>query len=121
MKISFMPKVVWFVLLAAVLTVSSPAFGEDHVQMQQAMDLVDKAWAPGDMPPPNSERIELLHKALNLLAQDPYTGYLGHKRKAIRYIHAAIEQINNGDPDNKVFNYLQDAEHQIRDAIADAD
>ncbi len=121
MKLSSLSHLGSLALFGVLFTFSAPAFGMDHPQMQQAMDLVDKAWNPGGLPPPNSARIEMLKQALNLLEHDPFNGYEGHKRKAIRYINAAIYQINHGDPDNKVFDYLQDAEHQMRDAIADAD
>jgi hypothetical protein len=121
MKKSFALSFLWIAILSGLLTLSSPVFGVSHVMMLQAQDLVHKAWNPGGPKPSDAKRIKLLNQALQLMADDPYTGYRGHKYKAQRYIHAALDQIAMGDPDNKVNDYLQDAVDQCRSAIVDND
>jgi len=119
MKKSFALTFLWIAVLGALLTFSSPAFAVSHVMMLQAQDLVHQAWNPGGKPPSNAKRLKLLNQALQLIADDPYVGYNGHRKKAIRYIHSAIDEINLGDPDHKVNDYLQDAVDQCRSAIVD--
>jgi len=119
MKKSLALNLLWVAILGALLTYSSPVFGVSHVMMLQAQDLIHQAWNPSGKKPSDAKRLKLLNQALQLFADDPYEGYGGHKKKAIRYVHAAIDQINLGDPDNKVNDYLQDAVDQCRSAIVD--
>jgi len=121
MKKSFAVYLALIALFGAVLTYTSPAHAVSHFMMLQAQDLIHKAWNPGGPTPPVAQRVKLLKQALQVFNDDPSTGYQGHKAKAIRYVHAALEQISLGDPYNKVNDYLQDAVDQCRDALADAD
>jgi len=109
----------WITLLCACLTFFSPAFGVSHPLMLQAQDLIHKAWNPGGKPPSDEKRLKLLNQALTLMANDPYTGYNGHKTKAIRYVHTAIFEMQNGGSSQQVNDYLQDAVDQCRSAIVD--
>jgi hypothetical protein len=106
-------------VLVALLTFASPAKAQSHVMMLEALDKVHHAWHPSGPPPPNTVRTQLLTEALHLLQDDPYSGYNGHKFKAMRYIRAALDQIAMDDPYNKVNDYLQDAVRQMNDALSD--
>jgi len=119
MKKSFALPWIWIAVFAAFLNFSTPAFAVSHALMLQAQDLIHKAWNPGGKPPTDAKRIQLLHQALTLMANDPYTGYNGHKTKAIRYVHTAIFEIQNGGSAQTVNDYLQDAVDQCRSAIVD--
>jgi hypothetical protein len=121
MKKSFAVYLTLIALFGGVLTYTSPAHAVSHFMILEAQNLIHKAWNPGNLAPSNAERIKLLKQAMEVLQDDPGTGYQGHKHKAERYITAALEQIKLGDPYNKVNDYLQDAVDQCRDALADAD
>jgi hypothetical protein len=121
MKKSLIFHLLLVAILGAVLTLSSPVFAVSHFMMLEAQNLIHKAWSPGNPPPSDADRIKLLNQALQVFADDPGVGYQGHRKRAIRYVHAAIEQIKLGDPYHKVNDYLQDAVDQCRDALADAD
>ena len=110
----------WIVLLTAVLSLASPLFAEDNAIMYNAMDLVHKAWNPEGKPPADAKKVKLLNQAMEILANVPPATYDGHKRKAMRFINSALFEIKLGDPDHKVIDYIQDAEQQLRSAIADA-
>ena len=119
MKKSFALNLLLVAILGVCLTFASPALAVSHVLMLQAQDLIHQAWNPGGKAPSNAKRIKLLNEALQLMADDPYVGYNGHKKKAIRYINSAIIEMNLGDPYDKVNDYLQDAVDQCRSAIVD--
>ena len=117
MKKSFALNLIWLAVLGAFLAFSTPAFAISHVMLVEALDKVHHAWHPSGPPPPNNVRVQLQNEALHLLNDDPYTGYNGHKAKAIRYIHAALDQIALDDPYIKVDDYLQDAVRQMNSAL----
>lgn len=112
-----------FVLIAVValvFTSAMPARAESHAMMQQALNLIHKAWHPGGKAPSVEKRTQLLEQALVLLRNDPYEHYQGHREKAIRYVNTALFAMHNDFPPEQVNNYLQDAVRQCQDALSDA-
>ncbi len=120
MKTSPFLNAFWILLLSAVLSMATPLFAESHAMVNDAMDLVHKAWNPEGTPPPDPQKVKLLKQAAELLSNAPPATYDGHKKKAMRYINSALFEIKRGDPDHKVIDYIQDAEQQLRSALADA-
>jgi hypothetical protein len=110
-------------LLGLLFLPVTPAHAESHVMMQNAMDLIHKAWNPGGKTPSNAKRMQYLTQAMQFLQDDPYrgngTGYNRERIKAMRYVRSAMLEIQQGDPYKLVWDYLQDAEDACRSALSD--
>jgi hypothetical protein len=105
-------------LLGVLLIGSVPALAESTDMLNQALDLVHKAWNPAGDPPSDKDRIDLLTKAMSLAQNAPQHRTRGHRVQAINDIKAALSEIQRGDPDNKVTGYLHDADSELRDALS---
>ena len=73
MKNSFILPIFAVSIISAMICFSSPLFGygEDETAMlNKAYDLVHQAWNPGDNPPSDTERTDLLNQALKLAHQN---------------------------------------------------
>ena len=120
MTLSSRLRSLWIGLIVVAMGLATPLFAESHAMVNDAMDLVHKAWNPEGTPPPDPQKVKLLKQASELLSNAPPATYDGHKKKAMRYINSALFEIKRGDPDHKVIDYIQDAEQQLRSALADA-
>ena len=110
------------VAVGAILGWAAPAYaGDDGALLKQAEDLVHQAWNPGGDPPSNDDRTQLLTKAIELAAKEPDHRLAGRRVEAIRLIKAALEEMKNGDPENRVNGDLQDADRALRDAMEGAE
>jgi hypothetical protein len=123
MKSTFALNVFLVAVLSFALGFAAPVFGDADVDvLNQAQDLVHQALNPGGDPPSNAQRIDLLNQALKLLQQIPpdKSQYRGHRKKAVFDLRAALGELNQGDPNNKATDDIEDASAAIRDAISDA-
>jgi hypothetical protein len=106
-------------MIGISLGLSSQAFGDDDpvlATMNQAHDLLHKAWGAGaDTPRSTQDRIDLLKQAKDILKHAPPTPYYRHRKEAIRFINAALFELDKGDPDKKATDYIRSADSQVRD------
>ncbi len=106
--------------LVAVLGSSLPALAnDDGDSLKKAEDLVKQAWNPGGDPPGN--RVDLLTQALGSIKDEPDHHLRGMRVQAAKLIRQAIDDINAGDPDHKVYGELKDADSKLRSAIETAE
>jgi hypothetical protein len=99
---------------------TSALAGDDGDLLKQAEDLVHQAWNPGGDAPSNDDRTQLINKAIELTQKEPDHHLHGTRVEAIRILKAALEEIKNGDPNNRVTGELQDADRELRDAMEGA-
>jgi hypothetical protein len=121
MKNSLLRSVLLVTAMSAVLGLSAPLFGEAGDALNQALDLVHKAWNPAGDPPPNDQRTDLLNKAYKLCANYPDHRLKGHRVAAMRDIKAALDEIQKGDPDKKATEFIHNADSELRTATSISD
>jgi hypothetical protein len=66
-----------------------------------------------DTPPSQDDEKELLEKALKMIDQIPHV-YHGELKAATRFIHAAVSELSNGDPDGKAKDDIFKADDEIK-------
>jgi hypothetical protein len=102
-----------FTVLGAILSLSSPAVAAPDPLILQAQDALRQAINAGGVPPSNDDKMADLKSARDLLLQSPAV-YHGQRARAIQYVKSAIFELGNGDPDNKVNNYIYEALDELR-------
>ncbi|HEY0257829.1 MAG TPA: hypothetical protein VGC39_10330 [Candidatus Methylacidiphilales bacterium] len=110
----------WFCLaaLGAFLVFSTPAHADATRNMvSQALDLVQQVVSDSKAMD-NDQRIDLLTQALQLAQQAPPAQFRGHKKKAIISIKAAIDQLQQGDPNGAANEDIRRAADQLHDALS---
>lgn len=115
MKACSILNVFWLALIGLFLGLSSPAQAEGDPLLNKARDLLHKAWNPDGDAPNDADRTAMLKSALTLLKKAPPGAYHGHKLKAIEFINSALFELQKGDPDHKVTDYIRNALDQVRD------
>ncbi len=101
-------------LLSFVLAFATPVFGYGDPLIAQAGDLLHEALNPGGDPPSIQDKTKMVQQALELLRQSAAV-YRGQRAKAIQYAREALEELKNGDPDNKADEAIRQAYSFTRD------
>ena len=118
MKFTFVRFAMGLIAAGAILGWSMPAFaGDDGDVLKQAEDLVKQAMNPGGDPPAANDRISLLKQALKLTSEEPDHRLRGKRVEAMRTIQLAIDSIQGGQEESKIYEDLDDADRELRDAI----
>ena len=119
MKITFIRRTLLVAATSTALGFALPVFGDDNTDMlNQAEDLVHKAWNPGGDAPSNDQRTDLLNQAMKLAQDAPDHHLKGHRVQAILDIKAALSELQKGDPDNKAKEYIHDADTELRTCVS---
>jgi hypothetical protein len=124
MKNSFILPTFAVVIITAMICLSSPLFGygdDETAMLNKAYDLVHQAWNPGDDPPSDTERTDLLNQALKLAQDAPQHNVKGHRVKAILEIKAALALIKAGDADHQAVEHIHQAADELRTALSIAE
>jgi hypothetical protein len=119
MKNTFILNTAGAAVLAVLLSFSAPAFGDssdDGDMLSKAEDLVHQAWNPGGDPPSNAQRTDLLNQALQLTQAEPDHHLKKHRAQAMMDIKSALDELKNGDPNNKAVEFIRDADSELRTA-----
>lgn len=123
MKTSLMTQALAGVVVGGALGCATPIFGDDAAQvaagmLNQAYDLVHKAWNPGGDPPSAAEQTDLLTKALKLTQDAPDHHLRGTRVQAVLDLKAALAMLKNGDPDHKLNDLIHTAADDLRAAAS---
>jgi hypothetical protein len=86
-----------------------PTVEDIHALLKQAMG------GDSGIVPDKAQLTDLLKKAQQELRDLPPGIWHGHRNKGLFLLQAALDQIAQGDPDNKVQEDIRDADSEVRD------
>jgi hypothetical protein len=101
--------------VGALLSLPSLARASDLPMLDDARDLLEKAWNPGGDTPSDADRIQLLNAALADLQKTPRGHYHHHLEDALAFVKSALYQLQKGDPDHKAGDIIRSALDEVRD------